>query len=257
MIGPEMGQSPCHQNQEEFVVYIEAEQDGLNGAIEYPELHAQLQSCNSCYRLYTEVKELLEIVQRDTLVEPPVKADFVLPVSIDSVEMASAFEKRGHDGIALEEPTTTFIDTSAQVQKEQDAHAVLWTFNRMGQLLVALSADLLNSFQPSPQTSYLKTTVRELFTIQSPNIADDLTVTISAHTVRRNPEQCTLAITADIPSRNGWPNLGGTTVTLLLEEEEAATELTDAFGTVVFTEIACTSLAKAQLLVHPGSLDKV
>lgn len=231
---------PCHSNQEEIVAYIEAEQDGLNASVQFPEIHAQIHSCRSCYRVYEELQELLEMARAETLVEPPLAADFVLPVQD---EVAS-------DGHVIVERAGA-SQTSGQSVQQRDTHSVLWTFNEIGQMIAAFSIDLLQSFQPSPQLNYLKAPMRELFSLQSPEIAADLNITIAAHTKRRDPEQCTLTVTADIPSRGGWPNLGGTAITLLLDAEKVATEVTDAFGTVIFDGIACTALAQAQVLVQP------
>ncbi|MCB0061164.1 MAG: hypothetical protein KDE19_03580 [Caldilineaceae bacterium] len=199
---------PCHTNQEEIIVYLEAEQSGKNPANEYPALHAQLQSCPTCYTLYAELKELLAMERDGTLVEPPIQARFIVPV-LDTVAT-------GHRAVVAK-------SGEAVAKKVRDGQAVLWTFTELGQLIATLSTELLAAFQPDLQPSYLKAASQELFTIHSPAIAEDLNLTITAQTGRRDHEHCALTVTADIPSRGGWPNLGGITVKLLLDTEELAT----------------------------------
>ncbi|MCB0111680.1 MAG: hypothetical protein KDE53_37410 [Caldilineaceae bacterium] len=228
---------PCHANQEEIVVYIEAEQAGEPVAALYPALSAQLQSCTRCQTLYAELKDLLDMVQAETLVAPPPPATFQLPIS------AAPFNAR---------PRAIDSDSAETIVKQQtDDHSILWTLNGLGQVIATFSTDLLALFQPPPQPSFLKAPPRNLFTIQSPSISDDLQITLAARTVRHHPELCTLTVTCDIPSRGGWPNLGGTTVTLVLGRDEVATQPTDTFGRAMFEGIACAALAHVQVLVQP------
>jgi hypothetical protein len=79
---------------------------------------------------------------------------------------------------------------------------------------------------------------------------DDLEVVISAEAVLGLAEQVMLVVEVRIPSRGGWPNLAGSSVTLhrgdLIE-----TQVTDAFGKAVFSNISPDELELLNFEISP------
>ena len=232
----QISDAPCHTNQAAIVAYIEAELAQGHAAADSA-LQGQLATCVSCHTLYTELKALLQLERTAQLVEPP-SATFDLTFLQETASLQSQLRSQP----ALAPPPTT---TRSQVD------SLRWRVNELGHLLVALSTEFLDSLQPAPQAAYLKAPVRNLFTVTSPSLGSDLIVTIAVNTPRRQPEACIVSVTADIPSRGGWPNLGGTTVKLALDDATIATGTTDAFGKVAFAGIARTDLSRLQLTVIP------
>lgn len=220
---------PCHANQDAIVAYVEAELEQRDVLALYPALHAQLNSCASCRLVYAELKALLMMEEAGTLVEPSREALFALP-----------FLQPTAPTQALEQATAA--ETPDPIQ---------WLVNELGQMIVALSADFLAALQPPMQPAHLKSSTRDLFAVTSPAITDDLSVTLAGKTMRRQPDYSTITVTAEIPSRGGWPHLGGTTVTLAIGEDLVETRETDAFGKVVFAGIALADLARLRITVEP------
>ena len=129
-----------------------------------------------------------------------------------------------------------------------------WRLTNLVRLVMALSAEFVESLQPdAPQPAFLKSTANDLFAVSSPDIADDLQVTVIARANRRDQERCTITVTAEIPSRNGWPHLGGTAVTVMVGGREVETVSTDAYGKVIFADFARQDLARLVLTVTPTS----
>ncbi len=232
----QISDAPCHPNQAEIVAYIEAELEQGHAAAD-PALQSQLAICASCRTLYTELKALLQLEQAAQLVEPP-SATF---------DLSFLQETASPQAQVRSQPALAPPPTAARRQVD----SLRWRVNEFGHLLVALSAEFLDSLQPAPQAAYLKAPVRNLFTVTSPSLMADLSVTLAVNMPRRQPEACIVSVTADIPSRGGWPNLGGTTVKLALDDATIATGTTDAFGKVAFADIARADLSRLQLTVIP------
>jgi hypothetical protein len=62
--------------------------------------------------------------------------------------------------------------------------------------------------------------------------------------VRQDASFVTVTVEADVPSRDGWPNLAGTRVRLLRRGEEFDAQETDAFGRAVFERVPAEALAE-------------
>lgn len=231
--------APCHPNQADIVAYVEVELEHGHAAAHNPVLQRQIATCASCHTLYTELKALLQLERTEQLVEPP-SATFDLTFL---QEKANA-QAQVRNQTALAAPPTA---------ARRQVDSLRWRVNELGHLLVALSAEFLETLQPAPKAAYLKAPVRNLFTVTSPplgtDLGADLTVTLAVNTPRRQPEACIVNVTADIPSRGGWPNLGGITVKLALDDVTIATGTTDAFGKVAFAGIARTDLSRLQITV--------
>ncbi|MEZ4866943.1 MAG: hypothetical protein R3C14_36815 [Caldilineaceae bacterium] len=229
---PVEDEPPCHINQSDIAAYVEAELNGLNARALYPELQLQLHSCPSCRTVYTELRDLFTLEYSGTWAEPPLAPTFDLSfLPAVSAPRAVIAHPKG-----VEQPEWATIR---------------WVLNEVGQMVVALSAEFIATLQ-LPQPVYLKGAARDLFEVRSPALAEDLVVTLAAREMRRNPEQCVLTVTAEIPSRGGWPALAGTAVTLSIGATTVAMRQTDAFGKAVFEGIARTDLGDLRLTVAPG-----
>jgi hypothetical protein len=226
----------CHANQDELYAYVDAELNNLPVATLYPLLHSQLATCESCRLVYEDLKALLTMERNGTLVQPPVPASFDFTYLTQSVGAGA-------------KPVS-----ANRVEKVVDH--ILWHLTDVGRLVMALSAEFVQSLQlDAPQPAFLKSTANDLFAVSSPDIADDLRVTVTARAKRRDPERCTITVTADIPSRNGWPHLGGTAVTVMVGGREVETLSTDAYGKVIFADIDRNDLAQLVLTVTPSAPD--
>jgi hypothetical protein len=144
-------------------------------------------------------------------------------------------------------------DADGAIRAERVIDHITWRLGEWGQLIAIFSADFIHSLQPAEQQpSFLKASTGDLFVVSSPDITDNLSVTITAKEKRRDAERCSLIVNADIPSRGGWPNLGGSAVTLAVGGHEIERLYTNAFGNVVFDNIAQADLARLSLTVEPS-----
>ena len=73
---------------------------------------------------------------------------------------------------------------------------------------------------------------------------NDLEVSIKATAKKSDPRHCTVTVGVDIPSRGGWPHLGGTQVTLNRPGASPERHITDAFGNASFGEVPIETLLK-------------
>lgn len=83
-------------------------------------------------------------------------------------------------------------------------------------------------------------------------VAADLRVTVTCQPMLDRPDRCAIVIRVEIPSRGGWPHLKGTRVTLQRGEAPLGELETDAFGTVVFPNLAVADLAELVVAVMNG-----
>lgn len=218
----------CHTDDNELTAYVEAELNGQPVAALYPELKQALDECENCHTAYLELKELLQLVQKDELVEPAAPATFDF-----------SYLKRA---TAAPPPISTW---------EQSINHVTWRLLNLKKLVVSLSDDFIQSLQtPSLQATTLKSVGDDLFQLVSPAMAPDMAVTISARAKRRQPDRYVIGIDVQIPSRGGWPNLGGSSVTLLVDGQAVETRETDAFGKVLFDGVGHADLAQVELWVE-------
>ena len=229
----------CHTNQDEIIVYIEAELDGRNAAALFPQVDEQLTSCASCRVVYEEMKALLAMEQAGTLLDPPKAANLDLSFLPQPV---SAEQEVG---------AVTVSAAGAGSTKAHGAQSIQWILNDVGQMIITLSSEFMAALQPSPQLAHLKAAADELFVVTSPPIIDTMIVTLTARTKRRNQEQCVVGVAVDIPDRGGWPNLGNTQVRLFIGGDTVAEQYTDAFGKVVFDEVAQADLGRIRVMVTP------
>lgn len=127
-----------------------------------------------------------------------------------------------------------------------------WRIDELGRLLVELGRALIPT-APGAAVAGLKaapgpTTVAEATVGEA---LPDLELHIAVEG-RPESERRALVVTVSIPSRGGWPNLGGSEVALLHEGGEVARATTDAFGTAAFPDLDAGALAGLSLAVRPG-----
>jgi hypothetical protein len=119
-----------------------------------------------------------------------------------------------------------------------------WRLDTLGRLVIQFSTDLLRSLQPPLlQPSYLKGDAPAALNYTLTDQLDDLNVRINVEPSRRDPQQTSVEVEVDIPSRGGWPNLAGNTVTLRRGAEQLPEEQeTDAFGKALFEDVSVEEL---------------
>ncbi len=127
-----------------------------------------------------------------------------------------------------------------------------WRIDELGRLLVELGRALLPS-APGPALAGLKAGPGQT-TVAAATLGEALPDLELQIAVEGRPEAArrALVVTVSIPSRGGWPNLGGSEVALLREGAEVARATTDAFGTVAFADLDAGALAELTLAVRPG-----
>jgi hypothetical protein len=83
----------------------------------------------------------------------------------------------------------------------------------------------------------------------------DLEVRIMIEPTRATADHCTLVVSVQIPSRGGFPNLGGTSVTLLRsgQPQPVAIQITNAFGEAIFADQARADLAELRVEISSGA----
>jgi hypothetical protein len=81
---------------------------------------------------------------------------------------------------------------------------------------------------------------------------EDLAVKVDIQQMPNDPTQCIISVDAQIPSRGGWPNLGGTQVTLKRHAQELKIAETNPFGEVVFEGIDVEDLPNLAIVVKPS-----
>jgi hypothetical protein len=123
--------------------------------------------------------------------------------------------------------------------------------DELGRLLIQFSAGLLARLAPSPalQPSYLKGPAAAL-TYSLTGEIPDLDTTVRVTPLRQDTSSVTVTVEVDVPSRDGWPNLGGTAVRLLRGGQELGSQETDPFGRAVFERVPAEALAELTIEIQ-------
>jgi anti-sigma factor RsiW len=217
----------CRDCQEWLPDYLQAEEDGQADQAQWQKVALHLTTCPVCAAAYAELAELAALANKEPDIEPA----------------------------AYPAPRLDFL-------REQPAQAlqpakVPWRLDQLGRLVIELSADLLRSlqtpaFQPGYAGAGLKSQANSvLWALNLVDAVEDLEVAITTQPLSEAPERCRMSIQVSIPSRGGWPNLAGTTISLQRDQQELATRTTDPFGIVVFSELAITDLPHLQVTILP------
>ncbi|MEZ4707633.1 MAG: hypothetical protein R3A44_10525 [Caldilineaceae bacterium] len=228
----------CHTDANELAAYVDAELNGQPVATEFPQLHAALDTCETCRTAYLELKHLLQLEQAGELREPS------RPGKFDFSYLKSAVSTNG-------KPSAALFHLTMPILAERTVDDVTWRLTELRRMVVTFSEEFVAALQPkSLQYATLKSAGDELFRVDSADMADDLNVTVSARAKRRDADQYVVSVDAQIPSRGGWPNLAGTNVTLLVDGQAVATRQTDAFGKAVFDAVARNDLGRMEIAVE-------
>lgn len=137
-------------------------------------------------------------------------------------------------------------------KKNDELATPLWQWDELGHLIIQFSADLIYSWRPLAYgTAGLKKAASSNLGQCSVETNTDMQVVIMAEEQRYDPTSCVLTMQVNIPSRGGFPNLGGTTVILKRGQETLASQLTDAYGEAVFEKISLRDLPHLMFEIEP------
>lgn len=201
----------CAVCRDSLAAYVDAELDGQPAAGLFPAVAAHLAACADCPQEYAELKQLLASARHGQLEQPPVGAVFDF----------------------------AYLPAAPKTPARQ-----AWRLDELGRLVIQFSADLLRGLQgPAWQPGYLKREAAPAYRYELAGENDDLNVHITAGPAGRDPQVLTVEVDVDIPSRGGWPNLAGSTVTLRRADGSVVeVQETDAFGKVVFEDVPVADL---------------
>lgn len=217
----------CRECEEQLSEYLQAEIEGRGGEGRWQALTFHVKTCPYCSNAYQELTQLLAFASGEQGTEPP----------------------------AYPTPDLSFLS-----KKKTDAKPIsrpAWHWDKWGRLVIQFSAELIDLFRsPAYAMPGLKKADSENILYQfywQEKMEDDLEVSVTAEEVPGNPTYCTLTIEVNILSRGGWPHLADTEVTLKRDDLKLKTDLTDAFGYVVFEGIALEDLSRLIFeIVLPG-----
>ena len=206
----------------QLAAFVDVELTSNDAQVRFPAVAAHLDQCLSCQQAYQELLALLALEHAGELVAPPVAPTFdfaYLP----------------------QRPAPRPAQPSARP----------WRLDDLGRLVIQFTAELLAGLQgPALQPAFLKSDTPAALTYELTDAADDLHVRIEAESQRRNPQQMTIEVAVDIPSRGGWPHLAGSIVTLQRGDELLDQQETDSFGKVVFEDVSATDLPQLSFTVE-------
>lgn len=205
----------CRARENDLSAYVEAELTGDDAAARFPAVAAHRASCAACAEAYGELRSLFAAEQAGAFEQPPT------PLAIDY-------------GYLTQNPAPV-VEQTAQP----------WRIDALGRLIIQFSADLLARLTPPPtfQPSYLKGEPAGLAYALTGEIPD-LNAVARVIPSQTDASLVAVAVEVDVPSRDGWPNLGGTVVRLRRGETEIEWQETDAFGHAVFERVAAEWLAE-------------
>jgi hypothetical protein len=130
-----------------------------------------------------------------------------------------------------------------------------WHLEGLGRLVIEFTSELLAGLrmaEPALTPIGLKTdapaTALRPFTLIGEVEDEDVTITVKP--ARGEPAHCTVIVQVDIPSRGGWPNLGGTLVTLRRGAVMLNSQTTDDLGNAVFERVATDDLAQLVFVIE-------
>lgn len=215
----------CEACQDVLPAYVDTELNEDDPVLAFPRVHAHLSDCASCLHAHEELKTLLQMERSDALAQPPQPGEF----------------------------NFSYLETSNE-QPAPASQTSFWRLDELGKLIIELTDDLLQSLQmPSLQPSYLKHTPgspKQLLLLGMSSEIDDIAVTINAEENQHDPTLCAMTVKVDIFSRDGWPNLAGTEVTVGKGVTVITTESTDAFGHALFQGILVDDLPCLNIVVN-------
>lgn len=208
--------------------YIEAELDELNAALMFPEVHRDLTSSSTFREAYSELRELLTMERENRLVEPPIMPSFDFSYLKQQPAPASLLENS-------------------------------WNLDRVGRIVIEFTSELLQSIRPLDlQTALVKSAQGgnedKMYHYVLKDQVDDLNIEIGVKPDQTDPRQCYVAAWVGIPSREGWPNWKNSRVEMKMGQEILQSQMTDAFGRVLFDPVDLANLPRLTFEVTPVTL---
>ena len=185
---------------------------------------AHLGDCPHCQ---AEFSRLIEFLAVETVVSAPTSAE----------AGAGAGWKRG-DGF--------------EWQHLKEAGQVI--IRLIGEALNTATLNLPQGLQPAadrPAFGRLRGS-QPLFEVALREEIDDFEAVIIVDTSRKDPTHCAITVEVNILSRGGWPNLANTEVKLKQNEVVLATQVTNAYGRTVFSNITTDELTKLNFEITPS-----
>ena len=200
----------------QLAAFVDVELTSNDAQARFPAVAAHLDQCLSCQQAYQELQALLALEQAGEFVAPPVAPTFDF-------------------GYLPQRPAPR------PAQRLDD----------LGRLVIQFTAELLAGLQgPALRPAFLKGDTPAALTYELTDATGDLHVRIEAEPQRRNPQQMTIEVAVDIPSRGGWPHLAGSIVTLRRGDETLDQQETDPFGKVVFEAVPAVDLPRLSIAVE-------
>ena len=210
---PAEDQLTCEECEELIPTYLAASAPGQADPLHWAALQLHLVGCPACSEALADLIELQGLAESTLGAEPP-----AYPIPGRAARPAT----RGP-----------------------------WRLDSFGRLLVNLAEALLPP-PPAVAPAGLKAAPGQT-TLGAATLADalpDLELHIAVEG-RPGTDRAALLVTVTIPSRGGWPNLGGSEVSLLDRGKEIARATTDAFGKAVFPDLDLSALERFSLAVEP------
>jgi hypothetical protein len=207
----------CHICQERLPEYVSVAA-AARADTSWRAVTLHLAICPQCAAAYDELIELIALAQGERGLEPP-------PYSV---------------------PALSFLDPTKSRP---------WYLEGLNRLVIEFTSELLAGLRmagPALAPVGLKAdapaAVLQPFTLVGE--VEDQDVIISVEPARGEPARWTVIVQVDIPSRGGWPNLGGTLVTLGRGAATLGSQATDDFGTAVFERIATDDLGRLVFVIE-------
>jgi uncharacterized protein YbaR (Trm112 family) len=226
LIEDEEDRLTCEECQDLLPEYLQAEAEARTQEELWHPVAYHLETCPHCSAAYTALSDLIEL----------------------------AYGEQGEEPLYYPVPDLSFV--SKKKERPAETISAPWHLDELGRLIIRFSADFLRTLQPPAlQPAYGMARVKAG---EPPRVlwqfnlrVEDLDVTIIAEEKQGDPTHCRVMVQVSIPSRGGWPHLIDTEVTLKRDEQTLQTQLTDAFGNVVFKGIDVDDVAHLVFEVAP------
>jgi len=223
LITDEEDQLTCQECLDLLPGYLQAESAGQAGEANWRPVAFHIETCPHCSEAFAALSDLA----------------------------ALAFGEQGQEPPAYPVPDLSFL-------RPKPPEPPWWHLDELGRLIIELSAEVVRAFQPplyQPAVATIRrksSQPRKTLCQLSLEEIEGMEVSITAEEMEKDAALCTIVVEVNIPSRGGWPHLADTEVTIRRGEMHLDTQLTDAFGKVVFKGIATGDLARLTFEIQPG-----
>jgi hypothetical protein len=217
----------CDQAGDQLPEYLAALEVGQGKSPAWDHMHLHLAACTHCARIFADLRDLLSLVDNGPV--PPYYP-------------------------TLREPTRPAMAGGSGKGALADGQVYarlfpIWRLDELGRLVI----DLLGALAPPAHAAGLKMPggAAVLGELTVDDAAPDLHLRVALLGIPEDRRR-SLMVTVEIPSRGGWPNLGGSEVRLLRSGNLINTQRTDAFGAVIFTGLTVEEVAHLAVAVLPA-----